>query len=207
MSIPTALALPRACSRVTCWSRWPPNPFTRLRDLFRVESGLTPGTVRGAGRDARARCAASPPHARARAQNPKGPLRRERHREGQSGISPGHLRDQLTPPVASTLGGLRGDSGVLVLALAGAGLAEQNALEPADVIHAVNGKPVDSVESLRGQSRSDSGRRAPRSPDRTRAACCPISFPAPCLATSSASRRPHPVCLPAASPRPRTFSY
>ncbi len=56
---------------------------------------------------------------------------------------------KLTPTLASTLGGLRGDSGVLVLALAGAGLAEQNALEPADVIHAVNGKPVDSVESLR----------------------------------------------------------
>ena len=47
------------------------------------------------------------------------------------------------------MGGLRSDSGVLVLALAGAGLAEQNALEAADVIHAVNGKPVDTVEALR----------------------------------------------------------
>jgi serine protease Do len=55
----------------------------------------------------------------------------------------------LTPPLASTLGGLRGGAGVLVLALAGAGLPGQNALEVADVIHAVNGKPVDSVESLR----------------------------------------------------------
>jgi S1-C subfamily serine protease len=51
--------------------------------------------------------------------------------------------------MASTLGGLRNDSGVLVIALAGLGLAGQSAMEPADVIHAVNGSPVDGVESLR----------------------------------------------------------
>jgi hypothetical protein len=51
--------------------------------------------------------------------------------------------------MASTLGGLRGGPGVLVLALAGVGLRGQNAVEPGDVVHAVNGTPVDAVESLR----------------------------------------------------------
>ena len=55
----------------------------------------------------------------------------------------------LTPAMASTLGGLRGGPGVLVLALAGVGLRGQNAVEPGDVVHAVNGTPVDAVESLR----------------------------------------------------------
>jgi serine protease Do len=55
----------------------------------------------------------------------------------------------LTPGLASTLGGLRGGPGVLVLALAGVGLAGQNALEPGDVVHAVNGAAVDAVEALR----------------------------------------------------------
>ena len=55
----------------------------------------------------------------------------------------------LTPALASTLGGLRGGPGVLVLALAGVGLAGQNAIEPGDVVHAVNGTAVDAVEALR----------------------------------------------------------
>jgi serine protease Do len=55
----------------------------------------------------------------------------------------------LTPALASTLGGLRGGPGVLVLALAGTGLAGQNAIVPGDVVHAVNGTSVDAVESLR----------------------------------------------------------
>jgi len=55
----------------------------------------------------------------------------------------------LTPELASTLGGLRSDAGVLVLALAGVGLTGQNAIEPADVVRAVNGTPVVSVEALR----------------------------------------------------------
>jgi S1-C subfamily serine protease len=38
---------------------------------------------------------------------------------------------------------------VLVLALAGVGLRGQNAVEPGDVVHAVNGTAVDAVESLR----------------------------------------------------------
>jgi serine protease Do len=55
----------------------------------------------------------------------------------------------LTPAVASTLGELRGGSGVLVLALAGLGFAGQSVIEPGDVVRAVNGKSVDTVESLR----------------------------------------------------------
>ncbi|MCX6633050.1 MAG: trypsin-like peptidase domain-containing protein, partial [Candidatus Solibacter sp.] len=57
----------------------------------------------------------------------------------------------LTPALASTLGGLRGGPGVLVLALAGAGLAGQSALEPGDVVHSANGAAVDTVEALRGR--------------------------------------------------------
>jgi serine protease Do len=57
----------------------------------------------------------------------------------------------LTPALASTLGGLRGGPGVLVLALAGAGPAGQNAMEPGDVIHGVNAMAVDTVESLRSR--------------------------------------------------------
>ena len=57
----------------------------------------------------------------------------------------------LTPPLASTLGGLRGGPGVMVLALAGVGLPGQNSLEPGDVVHAVNGTSVDAVESLRSR--------------------------------------------------------
>ena len=52
----------------------------------------------------------------------------------------------LTPELASTVGGLRSDAGVLVLARAGTGLTGQNAIEPADVVRAVNGTQVDTVE-------------------------------------------------------------
>lgn len=55
----------------------------------------------------------------------------------------------LTPALASTLGGLRSDAGVLVLALAGVGLTGQNAIEPADVVRSVNGISVGTVEALR----------------------------------------------------------
>ena len=55
----------------------------------------------------------------------------------------------LTPALASTLGGLRSDAGVLVLALAGVGLTGQNPIEPADVVRAVNGTTVGTVEALR----------------------------------------------------------
>ena len=55
----------------------------------------------------------------------------------------------LTPAMASTLGGLRGGPGVLVLALAGVGPAAENPIQPGDTVHAVNGTAVDAVESLR----------------------------------------------------------
>ena len=55
----------------------------------------------------------------------------------------------LTPALASTVGRLRSDAGVLVLARAGIGLTGQNAIEPADVVRAVNGTAVDTVEALR----------------------------------------------------------
>jgi S1-C subfamily serine protease len=44
---------------------------------------------------------------------------------------------------------VRSDAGVLVLARAGVGLAGQNAIEPADVVRAVNGTQVDTVDALR----------------------------------------------------------
>jgi len=55
----------------------------------------------------------------------------------------------LTPALALTLGGVRGGPGVLVLALAGTGLAGENAIELGDVVHGVNGAAVDAVEALR----------------------------------------------------------
>ncbi len=124
-------------------------PIYTLRDLFRVESGLTPGAAVEVavmrGPDAHLlRLAPDPAPKTPTALSAANVTEKDNlvFRLGMYGTS-------LTPPLASTLGGLRGGSGVLVLALAGAGLAEQSALEPADVIHAVNGKPVDSVESLR----------------------------------------------------------
>jgi serine protease Do len=50
----------------------------------------------------------------------------------------------VTPAVARTLGGLRTPEGVLVLALAG-----QTVLAPGDIVHAVNGTPIASVDGLR----------------------------------------------------------
>jgi len=124
-------------------------PIYTLRDLFRVESGLTPGTAVEVavmrGPDARLlRLTPEPAPKTPQALSAANVTEKDNlvFRLGMYGTG-------LTPQVASTLGGLRSDSGVLVLALAGAGLAEQNALEAADVIHAVNGRPVDSVESLR----------------------------------------------------------
>jgi serine protease Do len=124
-------------------------PIHTLRDLFHTEYALSAGApvvltvIRGAD-------------ARLLKITPDTP------RKTQPALSPGSVTEKdnlvfrlslygatLTPPMASTLGGLRNNSGVLVIALAGLGLAGQNAMEPADVIHAVNGTPVDGVESLR----------------------------------------------------------
>jgi serine protease Do len=55
----------------------------------------------------------------------------------------------LTPEIVSGLGGLREGRGVLVLGLAGTGLAGQNGIAPGDVVHEVNGQAVDGVEGLR----------------------------------------------------------
>ena len=55
----------------------------------------------------------------------------------------------LTPAWASTMGGVRGGPGVVVLALAGLGLAGQDTIEPGDVVHTLNGTVVDTVEALR----------------------------------------------------------
>jgi serine protease Do len=55
----------------------------------------------------------------------------------------------LTPEMVSGLGGLREGRGVLVLGLAGTGLAGQSAIAPGDVVHEVNGQPVDDVDGLR----------------------------------------------------------
>ena len=124
-------------------------PIHTLRDLFHAEYALSAGApvvltvMRGAD-------------ARLLRITPDSP------RKTQPALSAGSVTEKdnlvfrlglygatLTPPMASTLGGLRNNSGVLVLALAGLGLAGQNAMEPADVIHAVNGTPVDGVDSLR----------------------------------------------------------
>jgi serine protease Do len=124
-------------------------PIYTLRDLFRVERGLTPGTVVELavmrGPDARLLRLTPEPAPK----TPKALSAANVTEKDNLVFRLGMYGTKLTPTVASTLGGLRGDSGVLVLALAGAGMAEQNALQPTDVIHAVNGKPVDSVESLR----------------------------------------------------------
>jgi serine protease Do len=55
----------------------------------------------------------------------------------------------VTPDVASAVGGLRESQGVVVLARAGISLSGQTALTTGDVVHAVNGVKVDSVENLR----------------------------------------------------------
>ena len=54
----------------------------------------------------------------------------------------------VTPAVAGAIGGLRDAQGVVVLARTGVGLSGQSSLTAGDVVHAVNGKPVDSVESF-----------------------------------------------------------
>ena len=54
----------------------------------------------------------------------------------------------LTPTLAATMGGIRGGPGALVLALTGMS-AGQNSPEPGDVIHAINGAAIESVDELR----------------------------------------------------------
>ena len=124
-------------------------PIHTMRDLYRVEYALSAGVpvelavMRGSG-------------ARFLRVTPGAP------RHNPPALSAGNVTEKdnlvfrlgvygatLTPALAATLGDLRGGPGVLVIALAGAGLAAQNAIEPGDVVHAINGSPVDGVDSLR----------------------------------------------------------
>jgi serine protease Do len=125
-------------------------PVHTVRDLYRAEYALSEGTevelaiMRGP--DARLLCI-TPGAAR----------------QSQPAVSAANVTEKdnlvfrlgmygatVTPAMASRLGGLRGGPGVLTLALAGVGLRGQNSVEPGDVVHAVNGTAVDTVESLRG---------------------------------------------------------
>ena len=54
----------------------------------------------------------------------------------------------LTLPLASTLDFVRDSSGVLVIARSGQGLG-QNPLQPGDIVHAVNGSPIEGMSGLR----------------------------------------------------------
>jgi serine protease Do len=59
----------------------------------------------------------------------------------------------IDPPTASVVPGLRSPSGVLVVALAGYAGSVESGLIPGDVIHAVNRKPVTTLEELRSALR------------------------------------------------------
>ena len=124
-------------------------PIHTMRDLYRVEYALSAGVpvelavMRG-------------PDARLLRITPGAP------RRNPPALSAGNVTEKdnlvfrlgmygatLTPALAATLGDQRGGPGVLVIALAGAGLAAHDAIEPGDIVHAVNGTPVDGVDSLR----------------------------------------------------------
>ena len=125
-------------------------PVRSMRDLYRAEYGLQAGTpvelmvMRGA--DAcLLRITPDAP------RETPAPLSASNVTEKDNLVFRlGMYGATLTPALASTLGGSRGGPGVLVLALAGMGLAGQDALEPCYVIHSVNGAAVDTVEALRG---------------------------------------------------------
>jgi len=123
-------------------------PVHNLRDLYLVEAGLSAGTP--------------VPLAVMRQENlrllsitPGAP------RENAPLLSPDSVSEKenlvlrlglygatLTPALAASLGNLRESRGVLVVALAGSGLAGSG-IEPGDVIHEVNSTGVESVEGLR----------------------------------------------------------
>lgn len=124
-------------------------PIHNLRDLYRAEYSLSAGTpvdlsvMRGA--DTRL-LQITPGLAH---NNPTALTAGNVTEKDNLVFRLGMYGASLTPEVASSLGGLRGGPGVLVLALAGLGLGRQNPIEPGDVVHAVNGIAVDAVESLR----------------------------------------------------------
>jgi serine protease Do len=124
-------------------------PVNNIRDLYRVESGLSAGTEVDLwvmrGESARALRITPQPGRPATPATLAGNVTEKENLVLRLGM----YGSTLTPALVSTLGGLRKEQGVLVLALAGLGLTGQNALEPGDVVHAVNGCAVDGVESLR----------------------------------------------------------
>jgi len=124
-------------------------PIRNLRDLYRAESALPAGTPVELAVMRRE-------NLRLLRITPETP------RESAPVLSAGSVSEKenlvfrlgvyaaaLTPALASSLGSLRNARGVLVLALAGSGVAGPNAIEPGDVVHEVNGSLVDGVESLR----------------------------------------------------------
>jgi serine protease Do len=124
-------------------------PIHNLRDLYRTESALSAGT---------------PVEVVVMRQENMRLLRitPEAPRQTPPALSTGSVSDEenlvfrlgfygatITPALASSSGSLREARGVLVLALAGSGLAGENAVEPGDIVHELNGCVVDGVESLR----------------------------------------------------------
>jgi len=126
-------------------------PVHTMRDLYRVEFALTPGAPVEAAvmRGADERMLRITPEA---ARNTPPPVSAESVTEKDNLVFRlGLYGAPLTPAWASTMGGVRGGPGVVVLALAGLGLAGQDTIEPGDVVHTVNGAAVDTVESLRSR--------------------------------------------------------
>ena len=126
-------------------------PVHNMRDLYRVEYALTPGApvevtvMRGTDE----RMLRITPEA---ARNTPPPVSAESVTEKDNLVFRlGLYGATLTPAWASTMGGVRGGPGVVVLALAGLGLAGQDTIEPGDVVHTVNGTAVDTVDALRSR--------------------------------------------------------
>ena len=120
-----------------------------LRDLYRTESSLSAGmpvevVVLRRNNMRLLRITPEAPRAAAAVLSPGSVSEKENlvFRLGFYGAT-------ITPALASSLGSLRQAKGVLVLALAGSGLAGENGVEPGDIVHEVNGSVIDGVESLR----------------------------------------------------------
>ena len=126
-------------------------PIRTIRDLYHVEYSLPVG----ASVDAAVMRGADLHLVR---------LIPEAPRQSIASIAPGSVTEKdnlilrlgvyggtVTPAVAAAAGSLREAQGVLVLARAGITLSAQTALTQGDVVHAVNGTAVDSVENLRKQ--------------------------------------------------------